>query len=192
MVGVAGLLDWLRRVLRGRRLHLVVTCLRALQFALSVLGVVAARAFLAALAGLMLGAPVLKLRGDHLAIVTLGFGEIVRILMNNFDKVGLPWSDEDLQHHQRPLAALPASMASTASASKSGKALELFGMQITGLQLYYFVFLLFTILSIIGVYRLQHSRLAARMASLARRRNRCQGHGHQQPQHQARRLCLRR
>ena len=40
-------------------------------------------ALLACLAGVVLGAPTLRLRGDYLAIVTLGFGEIVRILMNN-------------------------------------------------------------------------------------------------------------
>jgi branched-chain amino acid transport system permease protein len=37
----------------------------------------------AALTGLTLGTPVLRLRGDYLAIVTLGFGEIVRIIINN-------------------------------------------------------------------------------------------------------------
>ena len=36
-------------------------------------------------AGVVLGAPTLKLRGDYLAIVTLGFGEIVRVFMNNLD-----------------------------------------------------------------------------------------------------------
>ena len=35
------------------------------------------------MAGVLLGIPVLRLRGDYLAIVTLGFGEIVRLLMNN-------------------------------------------------------------------------------------------------------------
>jgi ABC-type branched-subunit amino acid transport system permease subunit len=39
------------------------------------------------LAGLILGAPTLRLRGDYLAIVTLGFGEIVRIIANNSDGV---------------------------------------------------------------------------------------------------------
>ncbi|MEO8807449.1 MAG: ABC transporter ATP-binding protein, partial [Burkholderiaceae bacterium] len=42
-------------------------------------------AVLAGLAGMLLGAPTLKLRGDYLAIVTLGFGEIVRVFMNNLD-----------------------------------------------------------------------------------------------------------
>lgn len=37
--------------------------------------------------GVILGAPVLRLRGDYLAIVTLGFGEIVRIVANNLDPV---------------------------------------------------------------------------------------------------------
>src|SRR5215813_1450921 len=40
-------------------------------------------AALAALFGVLIGAPTLKLRGDYLAIVTLGFGEIVRIFLNN-------------------------------------------------------------------------------------------------------------
>ncbi|MEO9238223.1 MAG: branched-chain amino acid ABC transporter permease, partial [Jatrophihabitantaceae bacterium] len=39
------------------------------------------------LAGLALGAPTLRLRGDYLAIVTLGFGEIIRIVAVNADKV---------------------------------------------------------------------------------------------------------
>lgn len=41
----------------------------------------------AALCGLLLGLPVLRLRGDYLAIVTLGFGEITRITLNNLSNV---------------------------------------------------------------------------------------------------------
>ena len=40
----------------------------------------------AALTGILLGTPVLRLRGDYLAIVTLGFGEVIRVLANNLDK----------------------------------------------------------------------------------------------------------
>jgi branched-chain amino acid transport system permease protein len=36
--------------------------------------------------GVVLGLPVLRLRGDYLAIVTLGFGEVIRVLANNLDK----------------------------------------------------------------------------------------------------------
>lgn len=42
---------------------------------------------LAAAAGIMLGFPVLRLRGDYLAIVTLGFGEIIRLLINNLSHI---------------------------------------------------------------------------------------------------------
>ncbi|MBE8519337.1 branched-chain amino acid ABC transporter permease [Amycolatopsis sp. H6(2020)] len=43
---------------------------------------------LAAVSGVILGAPTLRLRGDYLAIVTLGFGEIVRITAQNTDGIG--------------------------------------------------------------------------------------------------------
>lgn len=43
-------------------------------------------AAVAALFGVLLGAPTLKLRGDYLAIVTLGFGEIIRIFLNNLSR----------------------------------------------------------------------------------------------------------
>ncbi len=49
--------------------------------------VLPAAPFLAALFGVLLGAPTLRLRGDYLAIVTLGFGEVIRILLNNMDAV---------------------------------------------------------------------------------------------------------
>lgn len=42
---------------------------------------------LAALMGVLLGIPVLRLRGDYLAIVTLGFGEIIRMILENWDAV---------------------------------------------------------------------------------------------------------
>jgi branched-chain amino acid transport system permease protein len=40
----------------------------------------------AAVTGVVLGLPVLRVRGDYLAIVTLGFGEVIRVLANNLDK----------------------------------------------------------------------------------------------------------
>jgi branched-chain amino acid transport system permease protein len=43
---------------------------------------------LAALAGLVVGVPSLRLKGDYLAIVTLGFGEIIRVILQNVDAVG--------------------------------------------------------------------------------------------------------
>ncbi|NHC45490.1 branched-chain amino acid ABC transporter permease [Motilibacter aurantiacus] len=45
---------------------------------------------LSMIAGLLLGTPTLRLRGDYLAIVTLGFGEIIRVTANNTDWLGGP------------------------------------------------------------------------------------------------------
>lgn len=42
--------------------------------------------FVAALTGILLGLPVLRVRGDYLAVVTLGFGELIRVFANNLDK----------------------------------------------------------------------------------------------------------
>ena len=43
---------------------------------------------LAAVAGLIVGIPTLRLRGDYLAILTLGFGEIIVVVLQNMDAVG--------------------------------------------------------------------------------------------------------
>jgi branched-chain amino acid transport system permease protein len=50
-------------------------------FAFLVVGLV-----VAAITGIVLGLPVLRIRGDYLAVVTLGFGEVIRVLANNLDK----------------------------------------------------------------------------------------------------------
>lgn len=61
----------------------------------------------AALTGLLLGLPVLRLRGDYLAIVTLGFGEVIRVLANNLDKpLNLTNGPQGITPIQRP--TLPA------------------------------------------------------------------------------------
>src|SRR2546428_2646009 len=57
------------------------------QNALLLLAVLAGGVF-AALAGYIVGLPSLRLRGDYLAIVTLGFGEIIRLMILNIDKIG--------------------------------------------------------------------------------------------------------
>ena len=55
---------------------------------LALLVALALGGLLAALAGYLVGLPSLRLRGDYLAIVTLGFGEIIRVLILNVDAVG--------------------------------------------------------------------------------------------------------
>jgi branched-chain amino acid transport system permease protein len=44
--------------------------------------------FVAALTGLLVGVPSLRLKGDYLAIVTLGFGEIIKVILQNIEAVG--------------------------------------------------------------------------------------------------------
>ncbi len=51
-------------------------------------GALLAGGLLAAVAGLLVGLPTLRLKGDYLAIVTLGFGEIIRVIFQNMDRVG--------------------------------------------------------------------------------------------------------
>ena len=55
---------------------------------LSFLPVLLIAGFIAAVAGLIVGGPSLRLRGDYLAMVTLGFGEIIRVLLQNTNAVG--------------------------------------------------------------------------------------------------------
>jgi branched-chain amino acid transport system permease protein len=57
---------------------------------------------LAAIAGYLVGLPSLRLRGDYLAIVTLGFGEIIRVVITNVDAVGASRGLADIPHWSRP------------------------------------------------------------------------------------------
>jgi branched-chain amino acid transport system permease protein len=67
------------------------------------LGIIAA-----AVTGILLGLPVLRLRGDYLAIVTLGFGEVIRVLANNLDKpLNLTNGPQGITPIQRPTLPAP-------------------------------------------------------------------------------------
>jgi len=59
-----------------------------LQQSLLFLGALVAGGFGAALAGLVVGVPSLRLKGDYLALVTLGFGEIIRVIFQNVEFLG--------------------------------------------------------------------------------------------------------
>ena len=78
------------------------------------------RVGMAAAAGFLLGFPVLRLRGDYLAIVTLGFGEIVRILLlNNTEITGGPNGISQIPNRRSSdssSAVPPAKAAGTRSA----------------------------------------------------------------------------
>jgi branched-chain amino acid transport system permease protein len=60
----------------------------ALQQGLLFLGALVLGGLGAALAGLVVGIPSLRLKGDYLALVTLGFGEIIRVIFQNVDALG--------------------------------------------------------------------------------------------------------
>ncbi len=99
-----------------------------------VIGVVAA-----ACAGILLGLPVLRLKGDYLAIVTLGFGEIIRIVLNNLDK--------------------PVNFTNGPNGITAVQAPALFGLSLGQGIDYYFIVLGLVLLVITVSRRLQESRI---------------------------------
>ncbi len=105
---------------------------------------------LAACTGVLLGIPVLKLRGDYLAIVTLGFGEIIRIFMNNLD-------------HPVNITNGPKGLGQIDSVTVFGlnlaKRQEIFGFDIASVTLYYYLFLVLVLVTVFVCYRLQDSRI---------------------------------
>jgi branched-chain amino acid transport system permease protein len=84
VVGLAGLLDlgYVAFYAVGAYAYALLN----LHFGLSFWVVLPISALLGCVCGYLLGYPVLRLRGDYLAIVTLGFGEIIRIILENWDE----------------------------------------------------------------------------------------------------------
>ena len=106
---------------------------------------------LAAIAGIMLGTPILKLRGDYLALVTLGFGEIIRIFMNNLGK-----NEFNLTNGPRGINRIdPVSVFGY----PLDRTLTIGGVQLTKEFLYFYLFLVLVAITIFVCYRLQYSRL---------------------------------
>ena len=112
---------------------------------------------LAALAGVALAFPVLRLRGDYLAIVTLGFGEIVRLLLENFsDITGGP---SGVSNIPRP---------------------ALLDMQLTvaGANIYiYYIVLALALITIVAVSRLKDSRIGRALQALREDEVACEAMG---------------
>lgn len=107
-------------------------------------------AALAGVVGMLLGAPTLKLRGDYLAIVTLGFGEIIRVFMNNLD-------------HPVNITNGPKGIGQIDGISLFGislsKTLDIGGFSLTSVTLYYYLFLALVTVSVIICHRLEVSRI---------------------------------
>ena len=112
---------------------------------------------LGALFGIFLGFPVLRLRGDYLAIVTLGFGEIIRLVLEN-------WSE---------FSQGPSGISNIARPS-------LFGLELspdaTIIYLYYLIVLM-VVLTVFVVNRLQHSRIGRAWMALREDDIACQAMG---------------
>lgn len=107
-------------------------------------------ALLACIFGVLLGAPTLKLRGDYLAIVTLGFGEIIRIFLNNLSQ---PFN---VTNGPQGITLIdPFRIGGFSFNSKQA----LFGLDVSGPIKYYYLLLLVLLLVIVVNLRLQNSRI---------------------------------
>ncbi|NYD40227.1 branched-chain amino acid ABC transporter permease [Nocardioides panaciterrulae] len=105
------------------------------EFDIPILATIPAVIVVTVVAGLIIGGPTLRLRSDYLAIVTLGFGEIIRITANNLDITGGPSG----------IFGIPG--------------IDLFGLDLSSpAAFYYFVVVVVTI-AVIGAARLGRSRL---------------------------------
>jgi branched-chain amino acid transport system permease protein len=123
---------------------------------LSLWAIVPLAALSAALCGALLGAPTLKLRGDYLAIVTLGFGEIIRIFMNNLnDPINFTNGPQGINMID-PIRIFGVSLAGEAG---SNATVHIGSYAMPSVNAYYFLFLALVIASIFITGRLQHSRL---------------------------------
>ncbi|MCX8002091.1 MAG: branched-chain amino acid ABC transporter permease [Anoxybacillus mongoliensis] len=93
----------------------------------------------AAIFGILLGIPVLRVKGDYLAIVTLGFGEIIRIIFNNLDK--------------------PINITNGAMGLASVQPPKLFGLEFMYPSQFYYVVLVILLFTIFVVRRLEYSKI---------------------------------
>ena len=112
---------------------------------------------LAACFGILLGFPVLRLRGDYLAIVTLGFGEIIRLVLEN-------WTD--FSHGPSGISGIP----------RPG----LFGMALSldqSINYLYYLMIALVIFTVFMVNRLQNSRIGRAWFALREDEIACQAMG---------------
>jgi branched-chain amino acid transport system permease protein len=106
---------------------------------------------LAAIAGVLLGTPVLKLRGDYLAIVTLGFGEIIRVFLNNLEHpVNITNGPRGLDRID-PMSIGPLNFGRAVTIGED--------FRIPSVTLYYYLFLVLVVVSVVICHRLELSRI---------------------------------
>jgi branched-chain amino acid transport system permease protein len=144
VIGLCGLLDLGYIAFYGVGAYTYALC--SMYFGLPFWLCLPLAAVFASTAGCIIGYPTLRMRGDYLAIVTLGFGEIVRIILNN-------WMS--LTNGPNGVSARP--MTIWAPSLEGGFHVEAVALRSLG-DLYY-VILGLAILTIIGVNRLNFSRI---------------------------------
>lgn len=104
--------------------------------------------------GLLLGSPSLRLSGDYLAIVTLGFGLIFVQLTNTLDKVSIPNFKETLN------------LTGGANGLINIDPLNFFGFELSTVTHYYYAFLIWLAIVLIVIYRLNQSRIGRAWRSM--------------------------
>jgi branched-chain amino acid transport system permease protein len=107
-------------------------------------------ALVACLFGVLLGAPTLKLRGDYLAIVTLGFGEIIRIFLNNLSR------PVNITNGPQGIARIDPFSVGGFNFARGEK---IAGLEFSGPIKYYYLLLAITLGVIVVTVRLQNSRI---------------------------------
>lgn len=113
---------------------------------------------LAGMFGILLGAPTLKLRGDYLAIVTLGFGEIIRVFLNNLDHpVNLTNGPKGLGQIDS-IRLFKFDALGIPGINLAGQT-EFLGLTFNSVTKYYYLFLALVVVSLIICHRLELSRI---------------------------------
>jgi branched-chain amino acid transport system permease protein len=100
--------------------------------------------------GVLLGAPTLRLRGDYLAIVTLGFGEIIRIFLNNLN------APLNITNGPQGINKIDPIRIGDVALTQP---LDLGGLTVVGVHTHYYLFLALTLFTIFVALRLQDSRI---------------------------------
>ena len=151
VVGFAGLLDMGYIAFYGVGAYLYAL-LASPQFGLHwpLWAILPAGAALAGLFGVILGAPTLRLRGDYLAIVTLGFGEIIRIFLNNLN------APVNITNGPQGISGIdPIRVAGVSLA----KPIDVLGFTLPSLHAYYYLFLALALTIVFVSIRLEDSRI---------------------------------
>jgi branched-chain amino acid transport system permease protein len=151
VVGFAGLLDLGYIAFYGVGAY-VYALLASPQFDIHLpfWAIVPLGALVACMFGVLLGAPTLKLRGDYLAIVTLGFGEIIRIFLNNLSQ------PVNITNGPQGISRIDSFRLGDFD---FGRSETLFGLNFSGPIKYYYLLLAVLVVVIAVNIRLQHSRI---------------------------------